>query len=75
VSIIEWVAAIFSLAGAWLLGYRSAAARRAGWGCFLGSNIMWLMWGVSIAAWPFVVVQVCFTVTSVRGLIITTKEK
>ena len=74
-SIIEWSAAAVALLGAWLLGYRPSVLRLAGWVCFLISNVLWGLWGLSVGAVPLVIMQGFFLITSVRGIHATWKEK
>jgi hypothetical protein len=64
----EWIAAACSIAGAWMVGSTTAHVRLVGFLLFLFSNLLWIVWGVSVSAWPLVAMQFAFLVTSVRGI-------
>ena len=74
-SLLEWSAAAIALAGAWALGYKAAPVRLLGWSCFLMSNVLFITWGVLIGAVGFTVMQLCFLLTSVRGIVTVWREK
>jgi drug/metabolite transporter (DMT)-like permease len=67
VRLIECIAALFGLAGAYLLANKG---QHAGWGwvLFLGSNAGWIAFGAMQRHWFLVLQQVGFTYTSVLGI-------
>jgi hypothetical protein len=65
---LQWPALAMSLGGAWLVADPNPGKHAAGFACFLLANLLWLAWGVNARAWALVIMQVLFTVTSVRGL-------
>lgn len=67
-TIPEWIAAAWSVIGAWLVGSQDVHLRWFGFLLFLMSNLIWIGWGITIKAWPLVAMQCAFLVTSVRGV-------
>ena len=63
----EWIAALLSILGAWLVGSQSADHRTVGFLLFLAANTIWIAWGIAIGAWPLVAMQSIFLITSARG--------
>ena len=58
---------LVTVASAWLVGSQSKLRRRIGFWCFLASNLLWLVWGWSSAAWALVVLQVALAFINIRG--------
>jgi hypothetical protein len=65
---LQWPALGMSLAGAWMVADPRASYHAAGFACFLLANVLWLAWGVNARAWALVIMQLLFTITSIRGL-------
>lgn len=72
--LIEWIAALVALGGAWCIGSSRQDVRQLGFCAFLLSNALWIVWGGFSGAWGLVTMQALFCVTSVRG-IITNRSK
>lgn len=66
-AVMEWAGAVTGLLGAFLLSM-NVAVSRYGWGFFLLSNVMWIVFGVATEAWGLVFMQVGFTLTSMNGV-------
>lgn len=64
---VQWPAMLVTVASAWLVGSQSKLRRRIGFWSFLSSNLLWLVWGWSSAAWALVVLQVALAVINIRG--------
>jgi hypothetical protein len=64
---IQWPAMLVTVASAWLVGSQSKLRRRIGFWCFLASNVLWIIWGWSTAAWALVVLQVALAILNIRG--------
>jgi hypothetical protein len=58
---------LLTVLAAWLVGSRSAVKRNAGFWIFLGSNILWVIWGWHARAYALIVLQLCLAVLNVRG--------
>lgn len=67
-SYLDWPAMITALAGSWLVGSQTVTSRWRGFALYLVSNGLWAVWGVYNHAWALLIMQVFFTVTSIRGL-------
>jgi hypothetical protein len=57
-----------SLLAAWLVASSREQRRNLGFWCFLLSNVLWILWGVSDRAWALVALQVGLAVLNVRGV-------
>lgn len=65
---LQWPAFVCSVLAAYLVASESARRRNAGFWVFLGSNVLWIAWGVPASAWAVVALQVCLAVMNIRGL-------
>lgn len=72
--LLEWLAALIALAGAWCIGSPRQDVRQLGFCAFLLSNTLWITWGSMSGAWGLVTMQALFCITSARG-IITNRSK
>jgi hypothetical protein len=50
---------VVTVVGAWLLTSMNRHRRFIGFGFFLLSNVLWVMWGLQAAAYAVIVLQVC----------------
>jgi hypothetical protein len=66
---IQWPAMAVTLVAAWLVASRHEAARAWGFWVFLASNVLWVVWGWSSAAWGLVVLQLGLAAMNVRGAV------
>ena len=64
---IQWPAMLVTVAAAWLVGSQSKLRRRIGFWAFLASNVLWITWGWTTAAWALVVLQVALAILNIRG--------
>lgn len=64
---LQWPAMVVTVAAAWLIGSTSKGRRRAGFWCFLASNVLWIIWGWHAHAWALVVLQVALAGLNIRG--------
>lgn len=65
--IIGWCGCLIGLCGAFLLAIKSPTLSPYGWSFFLGSNMLWILYGLRIKAWEMVVMQVGYTASSALG--------
>lgn len=65
---LQWPAFVCSVLAAYLVASESEGRRNAGFWVFLGSNVLWIAWGVPASAWAVVALQVCLAVMNIRGL-------
>lgn len=66
--LLQWPAFVASVAAAWLVASNSKGRRNAGFWVFLGSNVLWVIWGVHTQAFALIALQVCLAVLNIRGL-------
>ncbi|HEX6637906.1 MAG TPA: hypothetical protein VF033_09645 [Steroidobacteraceae bacterium] len=64
---LQWPAMAVTLIAAWLVASRSAPRRAAGFWWFIGSNILWIIWGWHAHAWALIALQVGLFALNVRG--------
>ncbi len=64
---VQWPAMAMTITAAWLVGSASERKRSIGFYVFLISNALWILWGVTAAAYALVVLQLFLAVTNVRG--------
>ncbi|GGB87606.1 hypothetical protein [Pseudoduganella buxea] len=69
IELLQWPAMAASLLAAWLVGSRSAKRRLMGFFVFLGSNVLWVIWGWHDDAWALIVLNCCLAATNVRGIL------
>lgn len=65
---IQWPAFAASVLAAWLVGSKAASRRNAGFWVFLGSNALWMAWGLHSGAMALIALQVCLAAMNIRGL-------
>ena len=66
--LLQWPAMLTTVAASWLVASRSAPRRAAGFGCFLVSNVLWVLWGWHDHAYALVVLQFCLAGLNARGV-------
>ena len=64
---IQWPAMGATLIAAWLVGSRNASKRRWGFGWFILSNILWIVWGWYAGAYALIALQVGLFAINLRG--------
>jgi hypothetical protein len=65
---IQWPAMVASIVAAWLVASNAKHRRNVGFWVFLGSNVLWIVWGVYTSGWALVTLQVALAAMNVRGL-------
>lgn len=67
VHLLQWPAMAVSLFGAWWIGDPACSNRRHGFSVLILSNVIWLIWAISDAAWALGVMQILFLIVNGRG--------
>ncbi len=67
INLLQWPAMAITLLAAWLVGSEHHRRRKLGFWCFLGSNALWVAWGLHDQAWALIILQLCLVVTNLRG--------
>jgi hypothetical protein len=65
---IQWPAMVASVVAAWLVASSNERRRNLGFWVFLGSNVLWIVWGVHTGGWALVTLQVALAAMNIRGL-------
>lgn len=68
IDFLQWPAMAASVLAAWLVASTRARRRNVGFWVFIGSNILWVIWGVHTNAYALIVLQVILAAMNVRGL-------
>lgn len=68
-ALVQWPAFVASVLAAWFVASASAKRRNAGFWIFLGSNVLWVTWGLHTDAWALIALQICLAVLNVRGVL------
>ena len=68
VDLVQWPAMATSLVAAWLVASSRERRRNLGFWCFLLSNVLWIVWGVSARAWALIALQVGLAALNIRGV-------
>jgi hypothetical protein len=66
--VIQWPAMVASVVAAWLVASSNERRRNLGFWVFLGSNVLWIVWGVHTGGWALVTLQVALAAMNIRGL-------
>jgi hypothetical protein len=64
---MQWPAMLMTVGAAWLVAAQSKSRRRAGFWCFLASNVLWAIWGWHDGAYALIVLQLALAALNVRG--------
>ena len=67
IDLLQWPAMAVTVLSTWLVGSDHATRRMWGFGLFLVSNGLWVVWGWHDAAWALVVLQVALAIMNIRG--------
>jgi len=65
--VLQWPAMMVTVFAAWLIGSQAKRRRKFGFWCFLLSNILWIVWGLSDHAYALVALQIALAVLNIRG--------
>lgn len=68
IGLIQWPAMVASVVAAWLVASQSERRPRAGFWCFMGSNVLWIIWGWNTSSWALIALQVALAMMNIRGL-------
>ena len=66
--LLQWPAMVVTVVAAYLVASRMAYKRAIGFWCFLGSNVLWVAWGVHDHAWALVGLQFFLAALNIRGV-------
>ena len=64
---LQWPAMAITLLSAWLVASQSERQRKAGFWCFIASNVVWIIWGWHDGAMALIVLQVGLFALNIRG--------
>jgi len=67
IDLIQWPAMAVTVLAAWFVASKSRSRRLTGFWLFLGSNVLWIAWGLHAHAYALVVLQICLAATNIRG--------
>lgn len=65
---LQWPAMAASLLAAWLVASNHKRRRNIGFWVFLGSNVLWTLWGLHDGAWALIALQVALAALNIRGV-------
>jgi hypothetical protein len=68
IGLLQWPAMAASLLAAWLVASSSKGRRHAGFWVFLGSNVLWTVWGLHDGAHALIALQIALAALNVRGV-------
>ena len=68
IDLLQWPAMAASLLAAWLVASNLKARRNVGFWVFLGSNVLWGLWGWHDGAWALIALQVALAALNIRGV-------
>lgn len=66
--LLQWPAMLATVGAAWLVASRSPRRRIWGFWAYLGSNLLWVAWGLHTKAWALVFLQFCLAAMNIRGV-------
>lgn len=66
-SLLQWPAMAVTVCAAWFVASSSRTRRHVGFWLFLGSNALWVVWGLDSAAPALVILQVALAAMNIRG--------
>ena len=65
---MQWPAMLATLIAAWVVGSQSNSNRSWGFGFFITSNLLWVLWGWHAQAYALIVLQIGLFALNLRGL-------
>jgi len=65
---LQWPAMVATLVAAWFVGSQSRKNRNWGFGVFITSNLLWILWGWHVQAYALIVLQIGLFALNLRGL-------
>jgi hypothetical protein len=67
VDTLQWPAMVVTLFAAWFVASSQSKRRDLGFWLFIGSNILWIAWGLHSRAYALVTLQVFLAAMNIRG--------
>ncbi|MEO8122545.1 MAG: hypothetical protein ABI633_00685 [Burkholderiales bacterium] len=64
---VQWPAMLVTVTAAWFVASESKPRRRIGFWLFLGSNVLWIVWGAHASAYALITLQVALAAMNIRG--------
>lgn len=64
---VQWPAMLATLLAAWLVASSQENRRNIGFWVFLGSNALWILWGLHSGATALVALQIGLAAMNIRG--------
>jgi hypothetical protein len=66
--LVQWPAMLVTVLAAWLVASNSKTRRNFGFWVFLGSNVLWMVWGWHAGAYALIALQVALAALNIRGV-------
>ena len=64
---LQWPAMVVTVLASWLVASSQSSRRNVGFWMFMGSNVLWIAWGLYRAVPALVTLQLCLAVMNIRG--------
>ncbi|HEY6805330.1 MAG TPA: hypothetical protein VI306_17265 [Pyrinomonadaceae bacterium] len=74
IEVLQWPAMVVTIIAAWMVASQRKFKRNWGFWLFLLSNILWVIWGISVKAYALVVLQIFLAFMNVRGAVNNSQE-
>ena len=68
---IQWPAMLVTVIAAWMIASKKKFKRNWAFWLFLGSNVLWIIWGWHDSAYALILLQVALAAMNVRGTLKT----
>lgn len=68
ISWLQWPAMLATVIGAWYVASNRKERRNTGFWVYLGSNVLWIVWGIGDKAYALMALQVALAVMNFRGM-------
>ena len=68
VELLQWPAMAITVLAAWFMGSIRAKRRAVAFWCFTAGNAIWVVWGLSHAAYGLITLEVIMALMNMRGL-------
>ncbi|MEO7339010.1 MAG: hypothetical protein ABIV63_20745 [Caldimonas sp.] len=65
--LIQWPAMAVTVLASWLVASNTKSHRGYGFWVFLGSNALWVAWGLHTQAYALIALQFCLAAMNIRG--------
>jgi hypothetical protein len=65
--LMQWPAMVVTVAASWCVASNAKPRRNVGFWLFLGSNVLWVIWGLHAGAYALIALQVCLALMNIRG--------